>query len=282
MTPSPELVSESQVEAMISLLSDDSDIVVDNCRRALVRNARIAEPMLREALSERDGDTDRFKHVLDDIERQHAENEFIRQLQGLPDLEQGSILLGRLVGAGKAADRIPAALDALADQVGIELAVSGDPLVAMTAVLVRQNGFRGVEPSRAQPIDALLHGVTTRRRGLPLPLCLVWILVGRRAGIPILGLNLPGHFLIRLRQDSGSLVIDPFKQGRVVAPDLLKAHLRHAGFPSTDLAMLDASDRDMLLRTLRNLVMVAVRTDDQRLRERCERILKAAENRRRA
>lgn len=289
MGGAPQLVSESQVEAMISLLTDDSDAVVDNCRRALLRNARVAEPMLRERMATRDGHTKLFKDVLDDIDRQRTEGEFIRCLAGLPDLQAGSMLLGRLVGAVGATDGVPAALDALADQVGAELARSGDALAAMTAVLVRQAGLRGTEPSLAQPVDALLHGVLVRRRGLPLPLCLVWLLVARRVGIPLFGLNMPGHFLIRLERDAGpqagsdaqpdSVVIDPFHRGRIISTDRARAYLRRTGFPSSDLAALDASDRDMLLRTLRNLVMAAMRVEDAELQARCERILRAAENR---
>jgi hypothetical protein len=51
------------------------------------------------------------------------------------------------------------------------------------------------------------------------------------------------------------------------------AYLRDAAGGVVDLSLLDASDRDMLLRTLRNLVMLATRRGERELAARCARIL---------
>ena len=272
-------ISESQVEAMISLLTDASASVVDGCRRALLSHAEMAEPMLRERLAQQDSHSAVFQAVLDDIGRNRAEAQLIRYLEGAPDLEQGSLLIGRLVDGDAGPDGVPAALDAMADQVDAEPARTTDALAAMTAVLVRHNDLKGIDPSLAAPVDALLHGVTARRRGLPLPLCVAWVLIARRCRLPLTGVNMPGHFLVRWQRESGSVLIDPFHKARIVSEDHCKAYLQRGGFPSTDIAQLDASDLEMLLRTLRNLVMIASRRKDRALAARCSRILNAVEKR---
>ena len=150
-------------------------------------------------------------------------------------------------------------------------------LEALIEVLVRRHGCRGADPVRAEALDAVLAGTTTRGRGLPLALCTLWLLVARRAGIPLVGVNMPGHFLVRLaRPDGGRLVIDPFHGGRIVREEDCRRFLTASGYPALDITQLDASDRDMLLRTLRNLVMIATRRKQRELAARCARILERA------
>jgi regulator of sirC expression with transglutaminase-like and TPR domain len=168
---------------------------------------------------------------------------------------------------------VTAALDAMADQVSAEQPVVRDAAIELellTDVLARQNALAGIVIERADPWDALLHGVTLRQRGLPLALSMTWLLVARRAGIPLVGVNMPGHFLVRHGRGA---VVDPFHGGRVVQPQQLRELLARAGYPPLDVTLLDATDRDMLVRTLRNLLQIAARRGERELAGRCARIV---------
>ena len=83
--------------------------------------------------------------------------------------------------------------------------------------------------------------------------------VGRRIGLPLHGVSFPGHFLVKCALRSGAVVLDPFSRGASLGFDDLKKRLRnvdHVAEPSRSVvaAMLTAaSNRDMLVRLLRNL-----------------------------
>jgi DNA-binding NtrC family response regulator len=213
------LVSESQVEAAISLLTDSSDRVVEGCRRALLAHAEMAESLLRERLSRSSGEeADALRSALVDVVGSRLEAPLIDHLVHAPSLEQGSILIGRLIDASELPGSVTAALDAMADQVVAELARpdrsgrdSDDDreLAVLTDVLVRQQQLTGADPTRADPWDAVLHGVTLRQRGLPLALCMTWLLVARRARLPLHGVNMPGHFVLRWEGSGGTRILDP-------------------------------------------------------------------------
>ncbi len=274
------VVSESQVEAMISLLTDSNDKVLVACRKGLRQHGELAEPLLRERREEASGNVARvLRAALLDVLGARLEPALVDLLLRAPDLERGSLLLGQLVDPSAQAEAVTAALDAMADQVSAELDQPGlDPdrdLAALTAVLARQSGLSGVKPEGADLLDVVLHGVCTRRRGIPLALCVAWLLVARRVGIPLRGVNMPGHFLLRHVRPEGYLVLDPFSGGRPVREEDCRRFLSGAGYPAVDVALLDASDRDMLLRTLRNLVMFGSRAGNRDLAARCARILNA-------
>jgi regulator of sirC expression with transglutaminase-like and TPR domain len=273
------VISESQVEAMISLLSDDSDTVQAACRQGLRDHAALAEPLLRERLAATPHEPV-LRDALGEVVGSRLEPLLIEHLQHAPSLEADAVLIGQLVDPLAGADVVAAALDAMADQVASVIEVPGaDPdrdLSALVDVLARQGGLQGARPEQAELLDVVLHGVCTRRRGIPLALCVAWVLVARRVGIPLRGVNMPGHFLLRHVRADGYVVIDPWAGGRPVRDEDCRRFLAGAGYPALDVALLDASDRDMLQRTLRNLVMTAARAGQRELAARCARILNAA------
>src|SRR5438067_2212591 len=65
------------------------------------------------------------------------------------------------------------------------------------------------------PRNSFLNEVLDRRLGIPITLSLVTMEVGRRIGVPLLGVGMPGHFLVRY----GPVVVDPFTGGRKLTED---------------------------------------------------------------
>src|SRR5262249_25487535 len=128
----PPLVSESQVEAMISLLTDDSPMVVARCRKALRSHAEIAEPLLRERLAGSAGaEQSAIVAALLDVVGTRIEEPLVEHLVHAPSLEKGSLLIGRLIDPSESPGQVTAALDAMADQLGAELPLVRDPRVEL-------------------------------------------------------------------------------------------------------------------------------------------------------
>jgi regulator of sirC expression with transglutaminase-like and TPR domain len=85
-------------------------------------------------------------------------------------------------------------------------------------------GFAGNVVDYADPANSFLDDVLTRRTGIPISLAVVAMEVGRRAGVPLVGVGMPGHFLLRHRDDE-SLFVDPF-DGVVLDPAGCRALFR--------------------------------------------------------
>ena len=83
-----------------------------------------------------------------------------------------------------------------------------------TGLFVRL-GFRGDVDTYRDPANSLLPRVLDRRLGIPITLSVLMIEVGRRLGIPLIGVGLPGHFLVGDASRRG-VFIDPFDAGRVL------------------------------------------------------------------
>jgi regulator of sirC expression with transglutaminase-like and TPR domain len=123
-------------------------------------------------------------------------------------------------------------------------------------VLFQEEGFVGARESYYSPLNSYLPQVLETRQGIPITLALVYKLVGERIGLEVEGVNAPGHFLVRVRDSRGWLLIDPYHGGAVLSPHeaffQVQKILGHAIRPYPGL-FAGASHGQWLARILTNL-----------------------------
>jgi regulator of sirC expression with transglutaminase-like and TPR domain len=89
-----------------------------------------------------------------------------------------------------------------------------------TEVLGAVHGFEGDREHYDDPRNSMLDVVLARRRGLPILLSVVYIEAGRRAGIALSGVGLPGHFVVGHFGANPPLLLDPFAGGGLIDPQV--------------------------------------------------------------
>ncbi|MGW0864129.1 transglutaminase family protein [Streptomyces koelreuteriae] len=126
--------------------------------------------------------------------------------------------------------------------------------VALRELLGERMGFGGSPADYQRLESSLLHEVLVRRRGLPILLSVVWMEVARRAGAPVYGVALPGHFVVGFGPDEGQVLADPFDGGRVLTGEDAEVLVAGATGAGIDPAMLRPADPlDVVLRILNNV-----------------------------
>jgi regulator of sirC expression with transglutaminase-like and TPR domain len=113
-----------------------------------------------------------------------------------------------------AAHALPA-LDLEAECKRLDELAAGLPVPTLDALrrhLVVSLGFAGDQEAYHDPRNSLLPQVIDRRLGIPLSLAIVAIEVGRRGGVPLHGIGMPGHFLLRAVDDEDRF-LDLFNGG---------------------------------------------------------------------
>ncbi|WP_334141770.1 SirB1 family protein [Rhabdothermincola sp.] len=85
-------------------------------------------------------------------------------------------------------------------------------LDALVRYLFVDLAFRGNRTAYHDPRNSYLNEVIRRRRGIPITLSVLAMAVGRRLAVPLAGVGMPGHFLLRDRVDP-SVFVDPFAAG---------------------------------------------------------------------
>jgi regulator of sirC expression with transglutaminase-like and TPR domain len=132
-----------------------------------------------------------------------------------------------------------------------------EQIIAINRLIFGTLGFAGNREQYLDPRNSFLNEVIERRLGIPITLSVVYIEVGRRAGLPLRGIGFPGHFLVGCEQkNAAALVVDPFNAGALLShSDCRKLLREHAGdeIPWDQAFLAPADRRSIVLRMLSNL-----------------------------
>ncbi|MGV9345421.1 transglutaminase family protein [Streptomyces spiralis] len=125
---------------------------------------------------------------------------------------------------------------------------------AVSDLLGGRYGFHGSAADYQHLESSLLHEVLRRRRGLPILLSVVWMEVARRAGAPVYGVALPGHFVVGFGAAEEQVLADPFDGGRVLTgADAELLVVGATGAPLHPSMLAPADSLDVVLRILNNI-----------------------------
>ncbi len=247
------------MELLIELLSDESPAVHAPVRQRLLAEGRAALPALRRAA--RDPEPRRrarARRLVAHLERQTV----LRRLAGYAlrpdiDVERGLFLLGRLERPDF--DRRPyvKALDAMGAAVRARVSAAPDspsaPL-ALAQYLGDELGFVGTEANFNHPDNVHLHRALETKRGMPLTLVAIYLLVARRAGLRAAPIALPGRVLLRLYAGPRSLILDPFLGGKARTRQDCVNYLAKHGLVPRPQWFADAGDAALFHRHILNLM----------------------------
>jgi regulator of sirC expression with transglutaminase-like and TPR domain len=154
-----------------------------------------------------------------------------------------------------------ARIDAFAERAlsRLHFDASERPMEAIESInyeLFETEGFRGNRDEYYDPRNSFLNEVLDRKRGIPITLSILYMEVGRRVGLKIEGVGMPGHFLVKHRHDGVDIFVDAFARGEILLEEGCQRKLTqlHGESFQFNRSYLDAVNRNQILtRMLHNL-----------------------------
>ncbi len=138
-------------------------------------------------------------------------------------------------------------------------------LGALIRYLFHDLGFHGNKRLYHDPRNSYLNEVLDRRTGLPITLSLVASAVGNRAGLKVVGVGLPGHFVAKAVRGSEEILFDPFHGGRLLSPtdcQTLVEQVTGQPFQVTRSALQAVPTGPLITRLLTNLKGIYLQEND--------------------
>lgn len=250
---------DRQKAALIKLLTDEDPVIHRMVRDKILSAGSEGVQWLRPFILSNDPICRRrAREILHHVERQDADNEFLAFClnQGEEfDLEHAVFLLARTRDPDVNLDAYHAVLDVYAGDL-VERFGSSHGAERLLSILNRflfdELQFHGNEQEYYDPENSYLDRVIDRRTGNPISLCLVYLFIVRRLRLPVTGIGMPGHFLLRYQSSQEEFYIDAFHRGKLLTKaNCVKYLMQTSGFQESYLA--PASSRRILLRICSNL-----------------------------
>jgi regulator of sirC expression with transglutaminase-like and TPR domain len=255
----------NQVKALIQLLcAEESRTNTRLIREKLIEVGTPCVPFLEEALVQAGlKEHERIESVLHEIRCLDLEGQFRSWTEQGSDLEDGVFLLARFCYPDLDVAKYKGALDQMAADIKPRiksLKRSSEVVRTLNYHLFEHLGFHGNTVNYYEPDNSYLNRVIDQRVGIPISLSVVMLLMAKRLGLPLIGVGLPGHFLVRYegvgQKTDQHLYIDPFNQGQILTKEECTGFIKEAGYGYREEYFRTFTSLEILVRMMRNLIFV--------------------------
>ena len=195
------------------------------------------------------------------------------------DLEEGVLLIVRSEYPEEDVEALRSVLDRGARGLEKRVSMARNSEVAIQCLVEFVHGELGLRGNGQNYYDvenSYLNRVLERKLGIPITIGCVYLLLARRLSIPLEGVGMPSHFLLKYprqhsasrgRGRSGECFLDPFNEGRRLSARDCAQMLEKEGLVFEEKYLRAASDGQILHRMLGNLLRIYHLQKDER-RER--------------
>ena len=281
----PFATEDAELRSLFSLLDDpDERIALAVTERILQRGGEATAPLAFFAERADNGlAKTRAERIAAEFSAVNLTHEFetlaVQFAEGnRAAFENGLLLVARFGNPLLNGDHVRRELDSFAQLLNYRLARVSSPLEILDEVnqlFFEDLRFRGNQTKFIEPDNSYIDRIIERRTGIPISLASVYLLIVRtRLGLPFSGASAPGHFLVRYDGLRGEpLFIDAFNGGVILRERDIKHYLEASGLPFHKQFLDPAPPRAILLRMLRNLIIVFAEQGNAPARAAIERFM---------
>ncbi len=130
-------------------------------------------------------------------------------------------------------------------------------------VFFHEYGFNGDVENFYNPANSYLHQVIERRRGIPISLSTLYILIADRCGLTLEPIALPGYFLVGCFTDDEPFYVDTYLRGTFRTQDHIETFLYQHHINPRPEHFKPATTGEVLCRFCRNLANQYARLDNE-------------------
>jgi regulator of sirC expression with transglutaminase-like and TPR domain len=146
----------------------------------------------------------------------------------------------------------------------------------INSVLFNSLRFSANTKNFHSPGNSMLSNVLETKKGNPISLCSIYLLVAKKLGLPIYGVNLPNLFVLTYKSSDASFYINAFNKGLIFSRKDIVNYLEHLNIESREVFFEPCSNLDIITRVLRNLIVAFEKLGEVEKSEEIKELLEIA------
>jgi regulator of sirC expression with transglutaminase-like and TPR domain len=262
-----------EIEALVRLIDDPDSMVYSSVKGRLQDIGFEAVPYLNDARHFFPDPfvQERIDTVIKSINFEDVKASLVRDFeQGCRDLLSSWVTLSSLIYPEIDEDKIRVDIARIRSDIWVEL---NDNLTALEQVKVfnriffEKHRFAANHDNYHSPQNSFVNTVLEARKGNPLSLSMVYMIVAQSLDMPVFGVNLPEHFVlaytgrafdpITLKMEDNKVLfyINPFGQGQLFSTQGVDKFIKQLKLEPAPKFFTPCDNNTMMLRAINNLVM---------------------------
>ncbi|MFQ5639831.1 MAG: SirB1 family protein [bacterium] len=254
--------TQNEIRALITLLGDDDQNVVEVARKELAQQAQQALPILKEiGLSDSEGRIRiQAQALIEEIRLADLEERF-KSLLVSPDfdLERGCFILAKIEYPKLQRARYVEILDRHALEIQRQIHDLRNERLIVDSInyyLFEEIGFRGNLNAYYDAQNSFINRVLDQHLGIPISLCAIYLFISQRLHLPIYGVSFPRHFLLKYRKEKDLFYIDVFNRGKILTREDCANIIYNQGMAFYESYLSTTPPMEIFARMLRNLILI--------------------------
>jgi len=137
--------------------------------------------------------------------------------------------------------------------------------------------FRPNSKNFHAPSNSMINVVLESKKGNPLSLCAVYLIIAQRLKIPLYGVNLPNLFILTYKADNTQFYINVFNNGLIFSTEDIDNYIAQLNLSKSDIFYQPCSHIDIIIRSLRNLISAFEKLGEYRKSDDVKELLQVLE-----
>jgi regulator of sirC expression with transglutaminase-like and TPR domain len=265
----------TEIKAIIGLLDDPDDGIFTQIKSKLLEIGPEAIPTLEAAWEDSfDGVFQtRVENIIHEIQFENIKKDIVNwSLLEHENLLKGLLLVAKYQYPDVNENKIKAQLGQIKKDIWLEFhedMTALEKVQIINHILFEVHGFSGNTTNYHAPQNSYINNVLETKKGNPITLSVLYLLMCHDLNIPIYGINLPDHFVVGYLNDSELLemqipgdehgdnilfYINPFSKGYIFQHKDIDVFLKNINVDPKKEYYEPCTNVDIIKRILRNLI----------------------------
>ncbi|QKZ12103.1 transglutaminase-like domain-containing protein [Spirosoma sp. KUDC1026] len=275
-------MNENELKALISLLDDDDREVVEHVEQQIRQLGGQMIPLLE---TEWEGSFNpklqkRIEEIIHDLQYESVLDR-MREWKsgGAMDLLEGLWIVATYQYPDLSLDKLRLDVEQLFYDVWVDFKLDMHPdeqIKAMNSAFFTKLKFSPNTKHFHSPVNSMINQVLESRRGNPITLCVLYMLIARRLNLPVYGVNLPNLFVLTYKNENGvQFYINVFNRGLIFTKKDIDQYIDQLNLKRLDTFYQPCTNADIVRRVLRNLTLAFEKNGDTDRVKEVEQIMDA-------
>lgn len=254
-------MGDKELKALISLLDDEDQDVLNHVEQKIISLGEDIIPYLEDEW-ENNFNPLVQKRLEDLIHTLQFENLKARleewKNKGAEDLLEGMWLVATYQYPDLELSKLKKELDQMYYEAWLEFDDAAHPydqIKILNSVIFGKMKFGANTKNFHSPGNSMINVVLESRKGNPISLCVIYLLIARKLGLPIGGVNLPNLFILTYKSEETQFYINAFNRGLIFSKADIDNYISHLNLNPLDIFYEPCSHLDIIKRVLRNLLV---------------------------
>jgi len=268
-------MKQSEIKALISLLDDEDYEVLNHVETKIRSMGDSVIPYLEDRWEE-SSLSPLMQKKLEDLIHDLQYNAFFERLlnwrnTGSEDLLEGMWAIATYQYPELSLEKLRQDVEQIYYEVWLEIRDGMHPMdqiKTLNSVIFGKLKFGANTKHFHSASNSMLNIVIDLKKGNPISLCVIYLLVAQKLNLPIWGVNLPNLFILTYKSGNMQFYINVFNRGLVFSRVDIDNYIAQYNFPQNEIFYQPCNNLDIIRRVLRNLTLAFEKVgDDDKVKE---------------